>query len=233
MLSFFTEFPVASECDTGSFLAEIKEWILNSPHTSFKNGDLSYACEIKEEHFSTENQKISIIQDSKGNIAFKNIIQDRSLEWSTTVVRSSIDGQIWVSIRTSVESASPIIRLPVAKKPIICKTLISKFSGVHDGELQVKNEPHFLTEGDLDIAANIINSQCKNRLPIVYVSAPFRGELEIDVNRLAYDLSAGCKNMSLSASASSCRRYPMSPMEERRRVYNDYNSSEYPGCRRS
>lgn len=189
MLSFFTEFPVTSECDTISFLAETKEWILKSPHTSFKDCDLSYMNEIKEESFSTENQKISIIQDSKGNIAFKNIIQDRSLEWSTTIVRSSINGHIWVSIRTSVESSSPIIRLPAAKKPIICKTLISKFSGAPDGELQVKNEPHFLTEEDLDIAAKIINSQCENRLPIVYVSTPFRGELEIDVRRLAYDLS--------------------------------------------
>ncbi len=189
MLSFFTEFPVIDACTYDEFNKEIKNWVLKSPHSNIVNEDFPNRYETEEKIINSENQKILVIKDSNNNIGYKNIVYDRSLTWETIITHSTIDGNPWVSIRVSVESNSPIIRLPESKKPIICKNLVSKFGGSYDGELMVQDSPHFLNDSDLNIAKNIIESNSSNRLPIVYVSKPFRGKWDIDVNKLAYDLS--------------------------------------------
>ncbi len=83
----------------------------------------------------------------------------------------------------------PAARLPVAKKPVVVRTLLHALGGGRDGELDVGENAYYLGNTEIEKAAKLIVGDSECRLPIVYVSANFYGGYALDVDRLANDLS--------------------------------------------
>ncbi|WP_282802747.1 LUC7 domain-containing protein [Bombella apis] len=166
---------------------ELREWILQSQHSHFSDQDIPCEFEIEKISKVKGQQEISIIKDQEKNIAFRNSIKERDLIWTTTVIYSHVDETPWVSIQVNMDSQKTQTNLPSPKVPIICKTLSKKY-GAEDGLLSTGGgEPHFLTddEDSLNIAKKIIESECGNRLPVVFISKPFYEEEEEDIETYA------------------------------------------------
>lgn len=191
MLSFATEFPVGGVCQSVDFIDSIKRWILGSPHFLFSAADFSTMPAIGDWETRKGDQRIEAVLTSstdEESTAIRTTTTADNLEWVTTIVFSRRDADGWVGIRTSVESNHPTVRLPLARKPIIVRTLLDRFSGALDGELPIKQEPHILSENDVSLAARLIDGQAGYRLPVVYVSCGFAGNYIVDAGSLAHDL---------------------------------------------
>lgn len=192
MLSFVTEFPVDQARSSDEFLAAIKDWVLGSPHTKLKENDIATILSDLGQPIKKGNESIEALRafTTDGEVAgIKYCRSDDGLEWLTNLVFSRTPSDSWVGIRISCESLHPAVRLPAARKPIVVKTLLKRFGGASDGELNVKGKPLRLTNSDIDSAARLIKGTSGCRLPIVYVSAGFRDNHIVDCNRLADDLA--------------------------------------------
>ena len=192
MLSFCTEFPVDSKTTLDDFLGEIQDWVLCSPHTLLQPDDLKDFSSNDSFYAENANQRLRgqrVCSGSEEAVSFQNTVVDGDLEWSTLIVFSKHPTDCWVSVRTSVESAHPIVRLPPAKKPRIVRNLLDNIGGAKDGLLRVSSEPHLLTNNDIVTASKLIMGTAGCWLPVVYISCGFHGEHPIDANALASDLS--------------------------------------------
>lgn len=192
MLSFATDFPVQESRTTQEFLLAAKKWIVSSPHTSINDEDLPTHDESAEWSFKVGNEHVISMQaknDKYKMAAVKYKRVDDGLEWTTNIIFSRSARDTWVAARVFCESNHPATRLPIAKKPVLVRTLLQELGGGQDGGFHVGESPHVLNNGDIDSAKSIIlgNSSC--RLPIIYVSSTFRGKYVLDVNRLARDMS--------------------------------------------
>lgn len=110
---------------------------------------------------------------------------ENGLEWRTTIVFSQEQAAGWIGIRISCESRHPSARLPIAKKPVLVRTLLNRFAGAFDGPFAVQAKPIRLDNADIDVAARCIRGDAGCRLPMVYVSSRFQGGPIVDVDRLA------------------------------------------------
>src|SRR5690606_1694561 len=108
-------------------------------------------------------------------VAVKVVLADNDLQWSTETVFSHGSSDAWVSVRTSRESSSPAVRLPTAKKPLLIRALLDGSGGGRDGQLDVSDQPHRLSNDDIETAANLMLGRAAGHLPVVYVSAGFSG----------------------------------------------------------
>lgn len=192
MLSFATEFPVGPENGSLEFLNAIQEWVLGSPHTHFIASDFSSLYETEEWSARKSNEKIDVLRlatDGEDSAAIRYTRTESDLEWVTNVVFSRTSSDAWVGVRVSCESDHPSTRVPVAKKPIVVRTLLNKLVGADDGKLRVSRTPHILTNNDIGLAAQLILGTAGCYLPVVYVSSGFDGQHAVNSNSLAENLS--------------------------------------------
>ena len=190
MLSFATEFPVKREHASARFLQAVRDWVLGSPHTRFRSEGLT-GIETSGAA-RTENERIDVLSAaSRGHdsAAAKYTRNDDDLEWTTTIGFSRGTSDSWVAIRVSCESRQPAVRLPLARKPVAVRVLMSALGSAPDGVLDVCDTPHRLEQIDVDIAAKLISGQAGCHLPIVYASSGFDATYLVDVDRLAWDLA--------------------------------------------
>lgn len=227
MLSFATEFPVG-ESDTDSFVAAVQQWLSGSPHTSI---DHARFAEIpREGHWKVESDRESLealLARSEGGdtVAFKHSIKDKDLDWTTYVVYSRTSFDTWVGVRTARESPQPLILLPQAKKPLVVRTLLEALRGGLDGELFVKDEPHWLGDTDIRMTARLINADADNYLPIIYVSAGFDDSLRVNPEPLARVLG-GMAHVLVEPNRAFSRRLQIEV--ESRNVYGGRVGVHWP-----
>ncbi len=192
MLSFATEIPVGAEQTSDSFIEAVKEWLLGSPHTRLTKDDIADIGSAGQQSASRGTEAVislRVARERRDLAAVRYKRTDEDLEWTTTVTFSRHGIDTWVSIRVFCESKHPAARLPIAKKPVVVRTLLQALGGGRDGELQVGQEAYYLSNTEIEKAAKLIVGDSECRLPIVYVSASFYGGYTLDVNRLASDLS--------------------------------------------
>ena len=192
MLSFQAEFPVGSETTATRFLSSVKKWLLGSPHTVFKSGDL-------EELLVAEEWKLIKSRESVESLKFEEEIEqaaavrykrlEESLEWVTTVVFSRDSKGSWIGIRVSCDSNHPTVSVPIAKKPVLLRVLLDELKGGSDGDIPVLNGSHKLANSQIDLASSCIWGTANCKLPIVYVSSKFREGYVVDVVSLGKSLS--------------------------------------------
>lgn len=227
MLSFATEFPV-QECDIDTFVAAVQRWLAGSPHTSIEATRFS---EIPTEgHWKIEKgrERLEALLARSGTndtAAFRHSIGDGGLDWTTTVVYSKTSSDTWVSVRTARESQEPLISMPQAKKPLIVRTLLETLRGGLDGEVFVKDEPHWLQDNDVSMAARLINADSDNYLPVVYVSAGFDDALMINPEPLARALG-GMAHVLVEPNRAFSRRLQIAV--ESRNVYGGRIGVHWP-----
>ncbi|WP_441242048.1 hypothetical protein [Tardiphaga sp. 768_D3_N2_1] len=192
MLSFATEFPVDPTRKTSAFLDAVKFWLLHSPHTEFVREDFENAPTSGPWTIIRQGEQLDALffaDESESSAAIKHTKPDGEINWETTAVFSATETDAWVSIRTSRESTHPATTLPLAKKPILVRTLLDKLGGGTDGHLVVSGASRRLTNSEVGLAASLILGDSSCHLPVVYVSAGFNGKHAIDANSLANDLA--------------------------------------------
>lgn len=192
MISFATEFPINPDRTTVDFLQAIVTWISGSPHTGLSAEVLRDLQKKDKAYVENNNERIQSLVTKSPEIDLAGIRysrRDDNLEWMTTVVFSRTSSDAWVGIHVECESQHAATWLPLAKKPVVIRTILELLGGATDGPLQIRDRAHVLSDTDIDLAANLIRGDAGCRLPIVYVSAPFQGEYILDVDRLAADLS--------------------------------------------
>lgn len=192
MLSFATEFSVDAERTTADFIQAMVKWITESPHTSLSADRLRELQQKDEASVQSGNETVQSLVSSTADVDLAGIRysrRDNDLEWLTTVVFSRTSSDARIGIRVECESMHASARLPPAKKPVVVRTVLESLGGAADGPLLVQDDAHVLTNSDVELAAKLIRGDAGCRLPIVYVSAQFRGGHLVDVHRLAADLS--------------------------------------------
>lgn len=192
MLSFATEFPVTPERTTADFLQAMVTWITGSPHTKLSADTLQELAQKEEASVQRDNEYVQSLVCHTTDLDLAGLRysrRDNELDWLTTIAFSRTSSDAWIGIRVECESRHAAARLPSAKKPVVVKTLLQFLGGAADGPLPVGERAHLLTNSDIDLAAKLIRGDAGCRLPIVYVSARFKGGYILDVDRLAADLS--------------------------------------------
>lgn len=192
MLSFATEFPVSSRQGLPEFRAATLEWLLGSPHSRLSESTLEELGNQDSCSVVKDNERVDWLCSEGPNHRMAGARYakiENGLEWTSTVTYLREDSRAWIGIRVSCESQHPSARLPVAKKPVLVRTLLSKFHGAEDGHLTVHSGPILLDNADIDVAARCLSASSTCRLPVVYVSSTFQGDHNVNFTELASRLS--------------------------------------------
>lgn len=210
-------------------MAVAKNWILESPHTSLKADDLADLSKEGERRIEKENEKVHVALAISGEsqwTALRLVQITPEIEWTTTVVLSRESGDAWVGIRTSREATKPALKLPPARKPIIVRKLLERFGGASDGGMIVSDQPHRLNNNDIPLAARLMTGRANCYLPVVYLSADFRGGTPLDADGLAHDLS-GLAHVVVEPNRPFSRRLQIEVKSEN--VYGGTIGVYWPG----
>lgn len=192
MISFSTEFPIEDNKSVGDVLAIACEWITGGPRTEVPKDALLDLVKQPEGRFDINNEHIvtGLANLADYEIAgFRYIRLQNEIEWTTTIVTFKTPSQHLVSIQVSCEALNTANSLPISKKPVFVKQIIEQLGGGMDGHIPVADKPYVLSDGEEDIAANLIVGNANSSLPIVYISIGFDGSHIIDGNKLSKLLS--------------------------------------------
>lgn len=199
MLVFSAEFPASEGSSTEDLLDCCVQWFARSSHYPWKSSS-------EADFVTTDNQITAYEQDGhQANLGRVRLspaeelaglqyvwTEKENYRWTTEIVgRVDLRG-LWVSVKISCEVLATGLALPQSKKPYIVKVLMQELGGGADGEFIVSDTPRMLEVGELDLAANIVNGNTSNALPVVYVSSSFRGHPNVDVKKLAQWMSGLC-----------------------------------------
>lgn len=190
MLTFKTQFPIASSTDMSNFVSCCRTWIVKSPHTKLAN---EIPDGVREGRFGDEHEAASfgfyeLEPTSSGGVRYEKTDND-GVRWVTDVVGYRSGSDFWVSVQLNVDSDLPVERLEQGKRPYIVKLLMEKFVGGYDGSLLVSDDPILLSEDDTGLAEKIICADTSSVMPVVYASRNSTGGLIIEPNVLARWLS--------------------------------------------
>jgi hypothetical protein len=190
MLTFKTQFPIASDTNISSFLNCCRTWIVKSPHTTLAD---EIPDGTKDGRFGHERESVSFgfyesEKTSSAGVRYEKTDVDE-VRWTTDVIGHRTENSFLVSVQLSVDSELPVERLEQGKRPYIVKLIMENFSGGHDGSLPVTDRPFFLTANDADIAEQIICAYTGSVMPVVYASRSQAEQLIIEPNQLAKWLS--------------------------------------------
>lgn len=192
MLAFATELPIKPQTTAADFLLAVQQWLLGSPHTVFSEDDVRDLASASEWRLRKTNELVETLKFESGSAdsaAVRYTRLEGGLEWISEVTYSRGPLATWVAVRTSCESQHPSARLPVAKKPVILRTILQRLGGGEDGGLLVASAPKMLSNSEIDLASRCLRGTAGCRLPVVYVSSLFHAGHAVDPRKLADSLS--------------------------------------------
>lgn len=175
MINFSTEFPIADKNSVSDVLKLALKSISTSPHTRLNSDQFPEIPTDSEVRIANAQESVALGSAKLGDFEIGGVRYIRSestnLEWTITTVVTKKPSLTLLSIQVACEALSTAARLPPPKKPYFIKQALAELSGGMDGEIPVTNQPIYLTEAEIEIAAALISGTGANRLPIVYVSA--------------------------------------------------------------
>lgn len=220
MINFFTEFPIDSSKTVGDVLRLACDSIESSPHSKIQKGALLELPDEGEAEFVQEHERV-LVASSRGT-GFEIggvryvLVEKNALEWAITTVCLKTPDRHFISVRVSCDALSTAIRLPAPRKPYFIGQVIAKLGGGMDGSIPVTDQPFFLNEEEVSVAAALILGTAENRLPIVYVSSDFDGSYIVSPKRLAKKL-AGMAHVVVEPSRAFSTK--LQYVVDRRNVY--------------
>jgi len=189
MINYSTEFPIDDKNTVLDVLLLAREWVIGSPHTKIPNSALEEIPIDTEIHVAVEDESVTIGAAHTDGFEIGGVryvrVEDKSLEWITSIVTVKTAHQHLLSIQLSCEALTTAVRLPDPKKPYFIRQALKKLGGGMDGSIPVADKPFFLGENEADVAAQLISGEAGNRLPIVYVSANYDGSHIVNPTQLA------------------------------------------------
>lgn len=192
MLTFKTQFPVNSSKTIDDLIEAGRIWLAGSPHSKLAS-TMASATAIGDDWQASSGSETVVFAKPAGSealcgISFENT-DENTIRWTTEIVGSKKDNEFWVSIQLSVDSELPTERIDHGRRPHILKTIMREIGGGPDGKIPVSDEPIYLQEDQLDLAADLITAQAGCVMPVVYVSADNSDRPHIDAKQLAQWLS--------------------------------------------
>lgn len=196
MQYFSTDFPLATGTPALQILEECLYWVSDSPHTSFTQIELLEKVQIQDFKKRTSGEQIDFEYTDDDNLQIHSFVYtktDSSHSWVTSVSFLTVPdtGEAWVNVKAYCNTFVASAKIPSLKKPLIIIRLIDRYGGGSDGILTVNHEFIQLndTEDDLSFAADLINGNTGNRLPIVYITKYHSGFSGVIPDRLARAVS--------------------------------------------
>lgn len=193
MICFSTEFPVNNDSSVEDVLTIARKWIAGSQHSKIKHDDFEPTIKKTEASIQVDNEHVATGYAAFDNYEISGLrytkLERNGVEWISTIVASQTPHEHLVSIQISCETVRASSTLPTPKKPVFIKQVINSIGGGKDGTLDISNKPTLLKDGEEDIAASYITGHGGNSLPIVYISANFNDEYDIDIENIAEKLS--------------------------------------------
>lgn len=193
MITFSTVFPLNQDATVERVAELAKQWLAGSPHSALAellpdSVAVQDDWEVGDTDEHVEAHKVTLEDLVIFGLRY---IKDESsgMRWITEFQFAATPSGNSVAVTVHVDSESTAFRLPPARKPYIVRQLVSEFGKGEDGNLLVTEEPYYLKASEIDFASAIVNGDCGNTLPIVYLSAFAENKLSVDPVRLAHWLS--------------------------------------------
>jgi len=188
MLKFSTLFPVDSDANIDRLIDVAQTWIVGSPHSQLTDEELSRHVGKAEWQHKVGSETLSFIaantaEYNSAGVRYEK--QDSELRWVTDIIGTKLELGFYVSVQVSCDTSNPATYIPEPKKPYIVRQLLDSIGGGEDGELTVKDTPHFLSNSDIELATSLIQGSSGVKLPVVYVSAERGNEPFVDAGKLA------------------------------------------------
>lgn len=190
--NFSTEFPIDSSKSVEDVVRLACQWISGSPHTKISKGELDELPIDAERTITASFEQVTIACANSQDFTIgglRYVRTETGLEWTTSIISQKTNDRHVLSLQVSCEALNTAVRLPSPKKPYFIRQVIEKLGGGMDGEVPVTDKPFCLAEGEAGIAAALICGFAKNKLPIIYISAGFDGDIFVNPNKLAQYVS--------------------------------------------
>jgi hypothetical protein len=193
MVNYSTEFPIDPKNTVEDVVRLACEWIAGSPHTKIPESALEHLPADQEVTYTAGDEQVTTAIAKLADFQIGGLryirTEDRGLVWTTSIVTlKSVEVHL-LSLQVSCEALNTAVRLPAPKKPYFIRQALSELGGGMDGSVPVADRPFRLAEDEAHVAAALILGTANNRLPIVYVSASYKGEHLADPDKLAKFLS--------------------------------------------
>lgn len=233
MSQFSTQFPVSKKMSREAFINEFVNWRSSSRNSRIEESFYSENQNIfieKNNHASFDiNEKEQIlytsVQTEKYSAVYIQYIEkEKNISFITDISLVDEEGSNynWLSfqIRNSAHTAGT--RLPPINKPKFINQVIENNFG---GELflQVQNKPHYLTESDIQLAADLISGKLNCYIPIVYISLDSNNRYTLlsndELDKLAQEL-AGMAHVVIEPSREFSLQ--LSELTNNKSVFNGY-----------
>lgn len=188
MANFSTEFPIDSKKTVEEVVQVAWDWVTGSPHTKIPKTAL-HAIPVDGELTIAEGFEQVTIATAKlpdfeiGGLRY--VRTEDSLEWTTSIVALKTADKHLLSLQVLCAALNTAVRLPPPKKPYFIRQALSELGGGSDGAIPVTDKPFRLSEGEEAVAAALMLGTASNKLPIVYVSASFKGGHLVNPDDLA------------------------------------------------
>lgn len=213
---FATEFPVRSVSRTEFFALAIA-WLRGMTHSTLRFDDKSiesYQDELIVVGDEGEKFTLKAIEVGSGYVigARYDLLDRSGLSWRTECVLTNLD-KLNASLRVRVQSftSSQNVTPTYPKKPFFIKSCLIENWGAFDRFFTVQDQPHYLDESQVEVAASAILGEMETILPIVYFSMNRDGGYALDPTKLAYDMGGMAHvvvepSLEFSAELASIRR---------------------------
>ena len=188
MLVFRTQFPIQQTTEIKEIIQIATDWIQNSPHTNLKDQLNDLKDSDNEFEISVSGETLifnSYIEDSNSIIGLIWSQNQDNLEWNSTFIANKTENSFWISIEIECDQLKPSPKNIIPKKPYIIKLLHSLNKHTKDGDIIADGLPHNLEDFQIAFAAKMLNGNCNNIMPVVYVSSTFNNKYVLNPTILA------------------------------------------------
>lgn len=236
MLTFATEFPVATERTVEELLRLGKRWLLGSRYTNLNVNLLDEPVDDTMRTCVVRGESLSVValpgrgDGAVGGLRYARMNEHANREWVTYLVGHKTATDFWVSLRVACDSMVPSPEMPRAKKPLFLHMVDKELGFGYDGDLPLQSGVVVLGAGDIEFVAHVVEDRLKNRLPIVYVSRGFDNEVAVSAKALAKELS-GMAHVMEEPSVRFSRR--LGDETKGRNVYGGNVAVYWPGAGRT
>lgn len=201
MLSFQTDFPVATSCTPREFLQAVGHWLTQPGHTGFAPAALATIANSPQGTVGSDrahdNERIEWLSFSDDDTACAGLRHerpdpaDRTLTCSSILIFSATRDGSRISLRIEHDADQPLHPQHPGAPQVdsLVNTLIGRLGGGTDGLLSVSNRARRLSESEVELTSKLMRAEHGGRLPIVYASLPFPGIPPIDADELARQLA--------------------------------------------
>lgn len=181
MLLFSTILPINDTLTKDAFIQLVIDWNQGSPHEVNRIPNINWQG---ERNILFGNDKIWLqIEEyrNQNTIAVRyEKTEDNGTVWDNDYVMNFNDMKMSVCLdRGYLEEAQTVD--PAFSTPAFIALLIDHGYIQDDGNLPIARKPVFITDENMQLAADVINGTVKYRLPVVYISSPYSDENSVNI----------------------------------------------------